>query len=155
MRIDSRGITCFRNTVCSPRFVGPLTGKVTGIAQRAQTSCVTSTASSDITIYFTSGIVIEYGVNDYTVVAAPNDNAAAMSSVRALIPYNYYAGSLPTTNLASYIDGANGHSSLSIAICKVVNSNNYCIAVRFAKSAGNADNTSIQVTTNGMNPGIS
>jgi hypothetical protein len=153
LRITSTGIACFSNTVCSSRFVGPLTGTVTGMAQRAQTGCVMSSASSDVTVYFTSGIVISYGVNDYTVVASPNDNAAAMSSTRVVIPYNYYAGTLSTTVLASYIDSPNSHSVLAVSICKVVNSNTNCLAVRFAKSSGNVTNTYIQVTTNGMNPG--
>jgi hypothetical protein len=154
LRITSTGISCFANTVCSPRFVGPLTGNLNGFAIRAQASCILGGSSSDVTIYFTSNIFIEYGVNDYTVGAYNNDNSAIFSSLRALIPYNYYQSTVTTTNLASYIDGANGHSALSIAVCKLVNSNTYCIAVRFAVSAGNVFNKGIIVTSNGIQTGF-
>jgi hypothetical protein len=153
LKLTTTGEACFKYTVCAPRFVGPVTGVVTGFIQRSQTGCIMSSGSSDVTVYFTSGIVIAYGVNDYTVVASPNDNAAAMSSTRVVIPYNYYAGTLSTTVLASYIDSANSHSVLAVSICKLVNSNTNCLAVRFAKSSGNVTNTYVQVTTNGMNPG--
>jgi hypothetical protein len=154
LTIVGNGIACFACQVCSPRFVGPLTGNLNGFAIRAQASCILGGSSSDVTIYFTSNISIEYGVNDYTVGEYNNDNSAIFSSLRALIPYNYYQGTVTTTNLASHIDGANGHSALSIAVCKLVNSNTYCIAVRFAVSAGNVFNKGIIVTSNGIQTGF-
>jgi hypothetical protein len=80
---------------------------------------------------------------------------AIFSSLRALIPYNYYQSTSTTTNLASYVDGPNSHSALAVAICKIVNSNTYCIAVRFAKSSGNVTGVRIALTTNGIQPGDS
>jgi hypothetical protein len=154
-RITSTGIACFACQVCAPRFLGTFYGTHYGFSKISNTSCLLSSASNDVTIYFTSGFNIYYGVNDYTVAAYQDDNSAVFSSLRALIPYNYYASSLTTTNLASYVDGPNSHSALAMGICKLVNSNTYCIAVRFAKSSGNVTGTRIALTTNGIQPGDS
>ena len=155
LNIGTTGIACFACQVCAPRFSGTFYGTHYGFSKISNTSCLLSSASNDVTIYFTSGFNIYYGVNDYTVAAYQDDNAAIFSSLRALIPYNYYQSSTTTTNLASYIDGPNSHSALSMAICKIVNSNSYCIAVRFAKSSGNVTGVRIALTTNGIQPGDS
>jgi hypothetical protein len=155
LTIDSNGISCFACQVCAPRFSGTFYGTHYGFSKISNTSCLLSSASSDVTIYFTSGFNIYYGVNDYTVAAYQDDNAAIFSSLRALIPYNYYQSTSTTTNLASYVDGPNSHSALAVAICKIVNSNTYCIAVRFAKSSGNVTGVRIALTTNGIQPGDS
>ena len=155
MRITSTGIACFACQICAPRFSGTFYGTHYGFSKISNTSCLLSSASSDVTIYFTSGFNIYYGVNDYTVAAYQDDNAAIFSSLRALIPYNYYQSTSTTTNLASYVDGPNSHSALAVAICKIVNSNTYCIAVRFAKSSGNVTGVRIALTTNGIQPGDS
>jgi hypothetical protein len=155
LAIFDTGISCFQNTVCAPRFVGTLNGNINGYPILAQASCLMGGSSKDVTIYFTSNIRIEYGVNDYTVGAYNNDNSAIFSSVRALIPYNYYQSTPTTTVLASYIDNPNGHSALSVAICKLVNSNTYCIAVRFATSPSyDVNNKVIIVTSNGIQSGF-
>jgi hypothetical protein len=153
--LSNEGISCFAGTVCAPRFSGTFYGTHYGFSKISNTSCLLSSASSDVTIYFTSGFNIYYGVNDYTVAAYQDDNAAIFSSLRALIPYNYYQSTSTTTNLASYVDGPNSHSALAVAICKIVNSNTYCIAVRFAKSSGNVTGVRIALTTNGIQPGDS
>jgi hypothetical protein len=153
MLISSTGIACFACQVCSPRFVGPLTGNVNGYPIIAQTSCLLGGASADVTVYFTSSVAITYGVNDYSIASYLDDNSAEFSSVRALIPYNYYASTTSTVNLASYIDGIHCHSALVVAVCKLVNSNTNCIAVRFAKSSGNVSGYRIVVTSNGITQG--
>ena len=150
LTIGTTGVACFSNTVCSPRFVGTLSG----YPVLATASCTLGGSSSDVTVYFTSNIIIDYGVNDYTVGAYDGGNAAVFSSLRALIPYNYYQSTPTTTVLASYIDGANGHSSLSVAICKLSNSNTYCIAVRLARSFGNVNGHNIVVNSNGIKSGF-
>jgi hypothetical protein len=153
LTIVGNGIACFACQVCAPRFVGPLTGNVNGYPIIAQTSCLLGGVSADVTVYFTSSIAITYGINDYTVSSYLDGNSAVFSSLRALIPYNYYASSTSTVNLASYIDGIHSHSVLAVAICKLANSNTNCIAVRFARSSDNVSGYRIVVTSNGMYQG--
>jgi hypothetical protein len=153
--INGAGVACFQGTVCAPTFRGVLTGNVNGYPIVAGVTCLLGGASNDVTVYFTTNVRIDYGVNDYTVAAYNNDNSAAFSSLRALIPYNYYQSTVTTTTLASYVDSPNSHSVLAVAICKVPTSNTNCIAVRFAVSSGDVSGKAIQVTTNGIQPGFS
>jgi hypothetical protein len=155
IRISSTGIACFACQVCAPTFKGYLSGNSTGYPIFSATSCTLGGVSTDVTVYFTSSITIDYGVNDYTVFAYNNANAAENSSLRALIPYNYYQTTPATTVLASYIDTIQGHSALAVAVCKASSSSNtYCIAVRFAVSSGNVSGKVIQLTSNGIQTGF-